>query len=204
MHKRFELAGKVFGKLTVLEFSSMGNDYTSRWLCQCECGKQKIIIGKCLVRGSTRSCGCMQGGRSGLYGAVFRSHGMTNTPLYSAWIGIKMRCHNPNNQDYRIYGGRGIEVCEHWRNSFEAFQRDMGLTWQAGLTLDRIDSNGHYEPGNCRWVPMSDQWKTRRSHGPKRADGSPSKTYPKGRRSREPPSKHTHSDLQGGDATKGR
>ncbi|HEY2538221.1 MAG TPA: hypothetical protein VGI28_01785 [Stellaceae bacterium] len=174
MHKRYELVGKTFGKLTVLQFAGMGDDYASKWLAHCECGTEKIVDGKNLVKGRTRSCGCMQGGRSGLHGAVKRTHGQSDkSPLYTAWINIRQRCNNPNNQDYRIYGGRGIRVCDDWNTSFEAFQRDMGPTWQRGLTIDRIDTNGHYEPNNCRWVPMSEQWKTRRSHGRKRAlDGS--------------------------------
>jgi len=177
MHKRYELTGQVFGLLTVIAFDSVSKDYTTRWLCRCECGNEKVIVGKNLVNRLTRSCGCKQGGRSGLYGAVYRSHGMTDTPLYTTWTNIKGRCYNPNNDDYRNYGGRSIQVCERWRDSFEAFMEDMGPTWKRGLTIDRIDSNGNYEPGNCRWVPMSEQWKTRRSHGPKRADGSPAKRY---------------------------
>lgn len=169
MHKRYELTGRAFGRLTVLEFAGMGDDYASKWIVRCECGTEKIVDGKNLVYGRTRSCGCRQGGRSGLYGAVKRTHGVSNkSPLYVAWIGMKMRCGNPNNPDYPNYGGRGIRVCGEWLHSFEAFQRDMGPSWQRKLTLDRIDSNGNYEPANCRWVPMSEQWKTRRTHGPKR------------------------------------
>jgi len=182
MHKRYELTGQVFGRLTVIAFHAVGADYATLWLCRCECGTQKIVIGKNLVKGRTRSCGCQQNApgrrwkRDGvLSGAVFRSHGMTETPVYTTWMSMRQRCNNPNNQDYRIYGGRGIRVCAEWNASFEAFWRDMGPSWQLGLTIDRIDTNGHYEPGNCRWVPMSEQWKTRRSHGPKRApvDGAP-------------------------------
>jgi hypothetical protein len=173
MHKRYDLVGKTFGKLTVLEFAGMGDDYASRWIVRCECGTEKIVDGKNMVKGRTRSCGCMQGGRSGLHGAVYRSHGLTRSPLYTAWVGMKQRCGNPKNPDYSNYGGRGIKVCDTWRDSFETFMGDMGPTWQRGLTVDRIDSNGNYEPGNCRWVPMSEQWKTRRSHGRKRApDGA--------------------------------
>jgi len=178
MHKRYELVGQVFGRLTVLEFAGMGNDYSSRWIVRCECGVEKIVIGKNLVRGFTRSCGCMQGGRSGLQGAVKRTHGMADkTPIYNTWIGMRQRCYNENNPDYRNYGGRGIEICERWRENFQAFMEDMEPSWERGLTIERLDPDKHYEPGNCRWVPMSEQWKTRRSHGPKRADGSPAKKY---------------------------
>lgn len=204
MHPRYELTGQVFGRLTVLAFHSVGKDYATLWLCRCECGNEKIVIGKNLTAGRTRSCGCKQGGRSdavqagfrerGRFGSATRSHGMTATPLYITWTNIKGRCNNPNNSDYRIYGGRGIRVCEEWQNSFEAFYRDMSPTWQQGLTIDRIDSNGNYEPGNCHWVPMSEQWKTRRSHGPKRADGSPSKPYPESRAPRNGARKRTRSD----------
>lgn len=181
MHKRYELTGQVFGRLTVIAFDSVGKDYATKWLCRCECGNESIAIGKNLVAGRTRSCGCQRGGgwgwasrdRTQLHGAVFRSHGMTESPLYTTWINMKQRCNNPKREDYRIYGGRGIRVCDEWQNSFETFYRDMSPTWQPGLTIDRIDTNGNYEVGNCRWVPMSDQWKTRRSHGPRRADGSP-------------------------------
>ena len=177
MHKRYDLVGKTFGKLQVLEFAGMGDDYSSRWIVRCECGTEKIVIGKNLMKGRTRSCGCKQGGRNGLHGAVKRTHGMTQSPLYTTWTNIRQRCNNPKNSDYRVYGGRGIEVCERWSNSFEAFAEDMGPTWERRLSIERIDSDGNYEPSNCRWVPMSEQWKTRRSHGPKRADGSPAKKY---------------------------
>lgn len=190
MHPRYQLTGLVFGRLTVIAFAGVGADYATTWLCRCECGNEKVVIGKNLTAGRTRSCGCKQGGRSdavqaglrrGRFGSAVRSHGMTASPLYTSWVGMKQRCTNSTNRDYRNYGGRGIRVCEEWSNSFEAFYRDMGATWAPGLTIDRIDTNGHYEPGNCHWVPMSEQWKTRRSHGPKRADGSPSAPYPKNR-----------------------
>lgn len=180
MHKRYELAGQVFGKLTVLQFAGMGDDYASKWLVRCECGNEKIVDGKNMVKGRTRSCGCRQGGRSGLHGAVKRTHGQADkSPLYTCWINIRQRCNNPNNTDYRVYGGRGIRVCDEWQASFEAFQRDMGSTWQRGLTIERIDSNGNYEPSNCCWVPMPEQWKTRRSHGRRRAD-DPERPQPDG------------------------
>jgi len=168
MHPRRELKGQVFGRLVVLEFAGM-RKYSSQWLCRCECGTEKIFDSKNLVAGRSRSCGCKQGGRSGLYGAVKRTHGLSNkSPIYDTWVNIRQRCHNPNNPYFYLYGGRGIEVCEEWRASYEAFHRDMAPTWQKGLTIERIFGDLGYAPGNCIWMPMSEQWKTRRTHGPKR------------------------------------
>lgn len=168
MHKRYELKGKTFGRLTVLQFAGMGDDYASHWLVRCECGVEKIVLGKNLVRGRTRSCGCKQGGRSDLFRTVVRTHGQTKSPIYTSWTQMKQRCYNAHNPDYPYYGGRGIKVCDEWRNSFEAFWRDMGPTWERGLTIDRLDPNGYYEPSNCRWLPNSEQWKTRRGRNKKR------------------------------------
>lgn len=175
--KRYDLAGKTFAKLTVLSFAEIGKHGHSWWRCRCECGTERNFNGNTLVTGHTRSCGCGQGGRSGLYGSVKRTHGMSKTPIYTTWINIRHRCSNSSNQHYRIYGGRGIRVCDAWQDSFEAFFRDMGPTWKPGLTIERLDVNGHYEPGNCTWIPMSEQWRNRRSHGPKRAssDGTPAR-----------------------------
>lgn len=173
MHKRYELTGQTFGMLTVIRFVEVGPDYTTRWLCRCECGTEKVAIGKNLMGGRTQSCGCKQGGRSGLHGSVIRTHGMSKHPLYTGpWLGMRRRCLNPNNPDYPNYGGRGIRICDAW-NDFEVFLRDMGPTWKRGLTIERIDVNGHYEPGNCKWIPNEDQWRTRRTHGRKRKPNGP-------------------------------
>ena len=173
-----DITGEVFGKLTVIELAEITSYGMTKWRVRCECGNEKVVFGKNMLEGLTLSCGCMQGGRSGLFGAVKRTHAMSKERIYTTWINIRQRCSNPKREDYRIYGGRGIKVCDDWNTSFEAFYRDMGPTYRAGLTIDRIDSNGNYEPENCRWVPMSEQWKTRRSHGARRADGSSKRTDP--------------------------
>ena len=194
MHPRYELVGQVFGRLTVIAFDRMGPDYASLWRCRCECGNEKVVIGKNLVKGRTKSCGCQQNApgrtwkrRPGipLSGAVYRSHGMADTPPYNTWMSMRQRCNNPNNQDYRNYGGRGIRVCDEWNASFEAFWRDMAEGWAPGLSIERVDPNLGYSKENCIWIPLSDQWKTRRSHGAKRADGTPAKPYKRRKAARD-------------------
>ena len=91
-----------------------------------------------------------------------KTHGLSNSPIYNAWINMKQRCTNPNYRGYSDYGGRGIKVCQPWLTSFEDFNEDMGSSWQPGLELDRIDVNGNYEPGNCRWVTKSKQNRNKR------------------------------------------
>ncbi len=93
-----------------------------------------------------------------------KTHGMSSTKLYYAWQATKTRCYNKGRLDYKYYGGRGIKVCDRWLNSFENFREDMGSTWKKGLSIDRIDVDGNYEPGNCRWVHVGRQSGNRRSN----------------------------------------
>ena len=130
-----------------------------RWLCRCECGVEKTVALTNLRKGNTRSCGCMQ---SELAAAKFRVHGMVGVPGYSTWKGMVARCCDPQNAAYPSYGGRGIRVHDEWRNDVRAFIRDVGERPGPGYSLDRINNDGNYEPGNVRWATAKEQQRNRR------------------------------------------
>lgn len=154
------LTGQRFNRLQVLSFSHV-KGRESYWICACDCGKVKTIRYNSLVYARTKSCGCLQIEIATKHGLAGKSY------LYNLWEGIKARCLNPNNKDYHKYGGRGIEVDAHWANSFIAF-RDYILAnlgdRKAGESLDRIDNNKGYEPGNVRWASPIEQGANRRDN----------------------------------------
>lgn len=149
-----DITGNRYGKLVVLEFSRVVDGQRACWKCRCDCGVEKEIRGTSLRRGLTISCGCHK-----LKIFVERStkHGMHETPLYQIWEGMKDRCYNKNRQYYKLYGGRGILMCDSWRDDFMEFYRDMSPTWEKGLELDRIDNDKGYCKENCRWANRSVQ-----------------------------------------------
>ena len=149
---RQDLTGLTFGKRTVIAHAK-----GRRWLYRCVCGREKEGSDCDLKKYPT--CGCE---RSALHKARLTTHGMRHHPAYVSWVFMRYRCTKPNNKEYPNYGGRGIRVCDEWSRSFAAFWRDMGPTWQAGLSIERINVNGDYEPSNCTWVPMYAQAKNRR------------------------------------------
>jgi hypothetical protein len=158
-----DLTGKRFGKLTVIRRNGTtpsGNQ--PLWWCRCDCGVEKNVQGNAMRRGYSSSCGCW---RREFSVVTKTTHGRASkdprrrSKIYGVWAGMKNRCHNPNQPHYQRYGGRGIKVCDEWRTSFEAFYRDMGEPPKDGQrwTLDRIDVNGNYEPGNVRWATYTQQ-----------------------------------------------
>lgn len=149
------IRGTEFGRLTVLGvmFRTHGpSGRPKRWSCVCECicGATIIATINNLQRGYQKSCGC----KRGEFVAKHQTkHGLRDTKLYGVWESMKQRCHNPNSTIYEWYGGRGIEVCREWRDSFQAFHEwAMANGYEENLEIDRIENNGNYEPANCRFI----------------------------------------------------
>lgn len=154
------LAGMTFGSWTVVGRSpktdSRQNAY---WLCACVCGAERAIMSGNLTRGHTTSCGCSTD-RDALN--PLQDRGLIGTRLYRAWAGMKNRCLNTNYDRYSDWGGRGITVYPEWVTSFDAFAAAVGPHPGMGWTLDRIDNDGNYEPGNVRWATHKMQALNRR------------------------------------------
>lgn len=142
--------GKRYGRLMVLALGERdGTTYFDSVLC--ECGTKKTVRRADLQSGRISSCGCARRENATRVGSATRTHGRSKEPLYHLWHTMIARCHNPRHAAYGYYGARGIQVCERWRDSFEVFAADVGPR-PIGLELDRIDSDGNYEPKNVRWM----------------------------------------------------
>lgn len=163
---KIPLVGKRFGRLVVIKEYPRTRPRRFPCLCRCDCGVVCRVMGAELRIGDTKSCGCL---RREVTGRRFTTHGeagkipSNRTPEYRAWQEMKRRCYLTTNKRYGDWGGRGIRVCDEWLNNFPAFLAHVGRRPSKTHSLDRIENDGHYEPGNVRWATLEEQRRNRRS-----------------------------------------
>ena len=154
-----DITGARYGLLTVVRYEGRAKNGHSLWLCKCDCGRETIVSRSNLQGGRQVSCGCKRRKQAS---EMNLTHGGKHTRLYSIWTNMITRTTNPKGTAYHRYGGRGIIMCPEWRNSFQTFKNwALANGYADGLTIDRIDNDGIYEPSNCRWITWQEQFNHR-------------------------------------------
>jgi len=150
-----DLTGRRFGRLVVTGRADYKGEKI-RWTCWCDCGQSRVVHGSALTTGNTTSCGCQRHD-------TLTIHGRTRTKEYQAWRGAKRRCYAVGTEEWKNYGGRGIKMAPEWEHDFAAFFAHVGEC-PDGMSLDRIDNDGDYAPGNVRWATPTTQSNNRRTN----------------------------------------
>lgn len=160
-----DLTGQKFGRLTALYRLHNYHKKGTYWLCVCDCGNIKEVNTYKLQDLHTKSCGCLKIDKTIQRNKDYAKHNKSNTRLYRIWHGMKNRCYNTGDKDYKNYGGRGIAVCSKWLDDFQSFNNwSINSGYADNLTIDRIDTNKGYSPDNCRWVDMKAQQRNKRNN----------------------------------------